>query len=180
MLSRNSGGERSDNSNIRVGVYIGCCSGGSLSSSLYPLSSWSAPRLIPYVRHAVTFSVRRHLAACVRDAYSSAEAAPWLSPAQDALPPVPLLESSDALDAVVAAPPWGGRLSRLLLSQASCPVPLALPSAIQRGPVLFHVGVATAVVLVSVRLSAPPACANEMSVVPPVAAAVPVPHPTPD
>ena len=39
------------------------------------------------------------------DAYSSAEAAPWLSPAQDALPPVPLLDSSDALDVVVAAPP---------------------------------------------------------------------------
>ena len=80
------------------------CSGGSLPSSLYPLSSWSASRLIPYVRQAVTFSVRRHLAACVRDAYSSAEAAPWLSPAQDALPPVPLLDSSDALDVVVAAP----------------------------------------------------------------------------
>ena len=93
------------------------------------------------------------------DAYSSAEAAPWLSPAQDALPPVPLLESSDALDAVVAAPPWGGRLSRLLLSQASCPVPLALPSAIQRGPVLFHVGVATAVVLVSV---CPSECSSGM------------------
>jgi hypothetical protein len=46
----------------------------------------------PYVRQAVTFSVRRHLAACVHDAYSSAEAAPWLSPAQDALPPVPLLD----------------------------------------------------------------------------------------
>ena len=76
------------------------CSGGSLPSSLYPLSSWSASQLIPYVRQAVTFSVRRHLAACVRDAYSSAEAAPWLSPAQDALPPVPLLDSSDALDVV--------------------------------------------------------------------------------
>ena len=50
------------------------CSGGSLPSSLYPLSSWSASRLIPYVRQAVTFSVRRHLAACVCDAYSSAEA----------------------------------------------------------------------------------------------------------
>jgi hypothetical protein len=52
------------------------CSGGSLPSPLYPLSSWSASRLIPYVRQAVTFSVRRHLAACIRDAYSSAEAAP--------------------------------------------------------------------------------------------------------
>jgi hypothetical protein len=41
------------------------CSGGSLPSSLYPLSSWSASRLIPYVRQAVTFSVRRHLAAYV-------------------------------------------------------------------------------------------------------------------
>jgi hypothetical protein len=100
------------------------CSGGSLfPSSLYPLSSWSASRLIPYVRQAVIFNVRCHLAACVCDAYSSAEAAPWLSPVQDALPPVPLLDSSDALDVVDATPP-GARLSRLLLSQGSCPVPL--------------------------------------------------------
>ena len=109
------------------------CSGGSLPSSLYPLSSWSASRLIPYVRQAVTFSVRRHLAACVRDAYSSAEAAPWLSPAQDALPPVPLLDSSDALDVVVATPPVA-RLPRLLLSQGSCPVTLTTQDKSPPGP----------------------------------------------
>ena len=112
------------------------CSGGSLPSSLYPLSSWSASRLIPYVRQAVTFSVRRHLAACVRDAYSSAEAAPWLSPAQDALPPVPLLDSSDALDVVVAAPPRG--------PPASSVAGVSGPPPVHPGPVLFHVGVAAA------------------------------------
>ena len=124
------------------------CSGGSLPSSLYPLSSWSASRLIPYVRQAVTFSVRRHLAACVRDAYSSAEAAPWLSPAQDALPPVPLLDSSDALDVVVAAPTRG--------PPASSVAGVSGPPPVHPGPVLFHVGVAAAGPGVSVRLSAPP------------------------
>jgi hypothetical protein len=123
---------------------------GALVASLFLLSlvsppvflpSWlvrlsSASRLIPYVRQAVTFSVRRHLAACVRDAYCtcSAEAAPWLASCwlspnrqlRTLYPPVPLLESSDALDVVVGAvvPPQGGRLSRLLLSQVLCPVPL--------------------------------------------------------
>ena len=123
------------------------CSGGSLPSSLYPLSSWSASRLIPYVRQAVTFSVRRHLAACVRDAYSSAEAAPWLSPAQDALPPVPLLDSSDALDVVVAAPPGPAVSSGAVSGVVSAGRP-----PIQRGPVVFRVGVAAAGPGVSVRV----------------------------
>ena len=65
--------------------------------------------------------------------YSSAEAAPWLSPAQDALPPVPLLDSSDALDVVVATPPVA-RLPRLLLSQGSCLVTLTTQDKSPPGP----------------------------------------------
>jgi hypothetical protein len=73
------------------------------------------------------------------DAYSSAEAAPWLSPAQDALPPVPLLDSSDALDVVVAAPPRGPPASSVAISGV-----VSGPPPVHQGPVLFHVGVAAA------------------------------------
>ena len=90
-----------------------------------PSPASSGPRVsrVPSPSYSLiyfTYRLRGRMAACVRDAYSSAEAAPWLSPAQDALPPVPLLDSNDALDVVVAAPP-GARLPRLLLV---CPVPL--------------------------------------------------------
>ena len=61
---------------------------------------------------------------------------PWLSPVQDALPPVPLLDSSDALDVVVAAPPRG--------PPASSVAGVSGPPPVHPGPVLFHVGVAAA------------------------------------
>ena len=93
---------------------------------------------------------RRHLAACVRDAYSSAEAAPWLSPAQDALPPVPLLDSSDALDVVVAAPTRG--------PPASSVAGVSGPPPVHRGPVLFHV-----VVLLPLVLVCPSECSSVCS-----------------
>ena len=72
------------------------------SQTMVHLSSWFASRLIPPVcssgcdLHSFS-SVRRHLAACVRDAYSIAEAAPWLSPTQGAPLPPPFLWSTPPL-----------------------------------------------------------------------------------
>ena len=51
---------------------------------------------------------------------------PWLSPVQDALPPVPLLDSSDALDVVVAAPPRGPRASSVAVSGVASGPPVTL------------------------------------------------------
>jgi hypothetical protein len=83
--------------------------------------------------HSIVFAAL-HLAARVRDAYSSAEAAPWLAVAaaqegRTLSPLWPLLDSSDALDVVVAAcllpaPAGGGCLVWCGLSpQVLCPVP---------------------------------------------------------
>ena len=52
------------------------------------------------------------------------------------IPPVPLLDSSDALDVVVAAPPRGPPTSSV--------AGMSGPPPVHGGPVLFHVGVAAA------------------------------------
>jgi hypothetical protein len=54
-----------------------------------------------------------------------------------ALPPVPLLDPSDALDVIVAAPHRGPPVSSVAVSGV-----VSGPPPVQRGPVLFHVGVA--------------------------------------
>jgi hypothetical protein len=75
----------------------------------------------------------------------------FLSPAQDALPPVPLLDSSDALVVVVAPPPRAPPASSVAVSGV-----MSGPPPVQRGPVLFHVGRCCCRWSWCVRLSAPP------------------------
>ena len=58
---------------------------------------------------------------------------------------MPLLDSSDALGVVVAAPPRGPPASSVAVSGV-----VSGPPPVQRGPVLFHVGVAVAVPFASV------------------------------